>query len=182
MRWAFAVAAFLVGCGGTVSEEPLTLFDDAGNPVDTGTVASAASTPSSVTPASTRATRFRPRRGARHLGRSRLPRHGSAAQGLRCDPLKPPPGDCPKGQACFPYVEYPTSPCEHEIYHAGCFPAGPGKSGDPCSGGDCAAGFICVATGAGNVCVSMCSPEKAGGCPKGYVCSPTDVPGIGGCL
>jgi hypothetical protein len=99
-----------------------------------------------------------------------------------CDPLAPPPGGCKSGQACFPYVVYPTEPCEHETYHAECFPAGSGKSGDPCSTAACAAGFACVVSGAGNICVKMCSPGKAGACPDGLVCEPTDVPGVGGCL
>ncbi|MGZ3416816.1 MAG: hypothetical protein ACXWUG_10675 [Polyangiales bacterium] len=100
----------------------------------------------------------------------------------KCDPLATPPGGCKPGQACFPYVVYPTEPCEHETYHAACFPAGSGKSGDPCSTTACAAGYACVVSGAGNVCVKMCVPGKTGACPDGLVCEPTDVPGVGGCL
>lgn len=181
MRWALACGLLLVGCGGNVSEESLTLFDDAGNPIDTGVVDSAVDAfkrDSSVD-------------SGRDSGRDAVldtwvdpgcPDTPTPPRDFRCDPYKAPPGDCPKGEGCFPFVEYPSSPCEHEIYHAACFPAGTGKQGDPCSGGTCAAGFICVASGAGNLCVSMCNPEKAGGCPEGFVCSPTDVPGIGGCL
>lgn len=182
MRWGFAlVLVSLVGCGGAISDEPLTLFDDAGNPIDTGALDSGVDS-------------FRPDTRVdvgRDSGRDAVfdtwvdpgcPDAPAPPKDYRCDPLKPPPGDCPKNQACFPYVEYPTEPCGHEVYHTACFPAGPGKQGDPCSGGDCAAGHICVATGAGNVCVTMCSPTKPGGCPEGLVCSPTDVPGVGGCL
>jgi hypothetical protein len=99
-----------------------------------------------------------------------------------CDPLKPAPGDCPRGQACYPFVEYPEEPCEPERYFARCAPAGSGTQGDPCSGQRCSAGFACVASGAGNQCVALCDPKRTGGCPAGLVCSPTDVIGVGACL
>ena len=44
----------------------------------------------------------------------------------QCDPLKPAPGNCLEGEACYPYVIYPSEPCEAEIYGALCEPAGTG--------------------------------------------------------
>jgi hypothetical protein len=181
MRWAAFLVIGAIGCGGVVGQEPLTYFDDAGNPLDVGS-------------SDTGVDAFRPDTSI-DTGRDSVrdaaldtwfdpgcPDAPLPAKDFKCDPLKPAPGDCGKNQACFPYVDYPTDPCGHEVYHAACFPAGPGRQGDPCSEVTCAAGFICVATGAGNVCVSLCNPGKAGGCPEGLVCGPTDVPGVGGCL
>jgi len=101
---------------------------------------------------------------------------------FKCDVFKT--GSCPAGEACYPYVTYPTDPCEHERYGSVCYKAGTGKQGDPCGGGGdfCAAGFVCVVSGAGNQCVQICKPGSPGVCPEGLVCSPIDVPGIGGCL
>jgi hypothetical protein len=101
---------------------------------------------------------------------------------FKCDPFKT--GSCPAGEACYPYVTYPTEPCEHERYGSLCYKAGKGKQGDPCGGGGdfCAAGFVCVVSGSGNQCVQMCKTGSPGVCPDGFVCSPIDVPGIGGCL
>jgi hypothetical protein len=181
MRFAVSWMALLVGCGGSVSQEPLTVFDDAGKPIDAGTLDAAVD--ASKRDSSVDAGRDGGRDAALDTWVDPgCPDAPAPPKDFRCDPLAPPPGDCPKGQACFPFVEYPTDPCDPEIYRAACFPAGSGKAGDPCSGGDCAAGFVCVATGAGNVCVSVCNPAKSGGCPEGLVCSPTDVPGVGGCL
>lgn len=110
------------------------------------------------------------------------PDAGPPIKDYKCDPLAPPPGGCKATEACYPYVEYPTERCMPETYHTRCFPAGKGKQGEPCSGGECAAGHVCVATGAGNMCSKMCKPGAIGACPDGYVCSPTDVPDIGACL
>lgn len=98
-----------------------------------------------------------------------------------CDPYAPTTG-CPKGQACYPFVDYPTTPCEPEQYGAMCIDAGTGRQGDPCDAAGCAAGFVCVVSGAGNVCGAICKPGELGTCPDGLVCSSIDVPGYGVCL
>jgi hypothetical protein len=97
-----------------------------------------------------------------------------------CDPLAS-SSTCPAGEGCMPWVEYPTVACEYEVYGASCTPAGSGTQGTPCDGG-CASGFVCVVSGAGNVCTRMCKAGAPGACPDGLVCAPTDVPGIGSCL
>jgi len=179
MKWALAFAVFAFGCGGSVIDDGI-LYDDAGNPIDGGADAK------TDTRADTR------RDGGRDSGVTdtmpdtwidpMCPDAPAPKPDYRCDPLKPPPGDCPSGQGCYPWVEYPEDPCEHEIYHAGCFPVGSGKQGDPCGSTMCAAGYACVASGAGNVCVKMCKPGVPGACPEGLVCHTTDVPGVGGCM
>lgn len=100
----------------------------------------------------------------------------------QCDPLKPAPGDCYSGEACYPYVIYPTEPCEAEIYGALCEPAGTGQQSDPCYGEACAPQHVCVITGAGTQCVRLCDLNKPASCPDGFVCEPIDVLGYGGCL
>jgi hypothetical protein len=97
-----------------------------------------------------------------------------------CDPLGTPTG-CRAGEGCFPWVQYPTIPCEYEVYGATCMTPGSGTQGTPCSG-SCATGFICVVSGAGNVCTRMCKLGVIGACPEGLVCESTDVPGIGACI
>jgi hypothetical protein len=100
----------------------------------------------------------------------------------QCDPLKSPPGDCMDGEACYPYVQYPSEPCEAEIYGSICMTAGTGQQSDPCYGEACAAGHVCVITGAGTQCVRLCSLTSLDPCPNGLVCEPIDVLGYGGCL
>ncbi|MEO7095784.1 MAG: hypothetical protein ABI175_21170, partial [Polyangiales bacterium] len=99
-----------------------------------------------------------------------------------CDPYEVPSRTCPKGDACYPYVMPSTGPCDPEQYAAECFPEGSGTQGAPCDGGACAAGFVCVVSGAGNQCGAICHVGTPGACEDGYVCSPVDVPGIGVCL
>jgi hypothetical protein len=179
---AAILACVLVGCGGSVAAESPILYDDAGNPIlDTSGLDG------------DRDARF----DGRDTGRDTSVRDTAPEvwvdpecpdippppPAYECDPLKAPPGDCPRGEACFPYVIYPTEPCEHETYASTCYPAGTGKQGDPCgSSGTCSAGFACVASGAGNVCVKLCKPGAPGGCSEGLVCHTTDVPGVGGCM
>ncbi len=97
-----------------------------------------------------------------------------------CDPLAANTG-CPAGEGCFPWIQYPTVPCEYEVYGSTCMPPGSGTQGTPCSG-SCATGYICVVSGAGNVCTKMCKLGVIGACPEGYVCESTDAPGIGSCI
>lgn len=100
-----------------------------------------------------------------------------------CDPLAPPPGDCGEFEACYPYVEYPSAPCEAEVYGSYCRIAGIQTQGEECgSGDDCAAGFVCVVSGSGTQCVRLCSLTDPASCPNGQICEPIDVVGMGGCL
>lgn len=96
-----------------------------------------------------------------------------------CDPFGP--NTCSAGNACYPFVQYPSGPCEQEIFGAICAPVGPGKQGDPCGSTNCSAGFVCVVTGQGTECVQLCDLFGAAKCPPGLFCVPIDVEGIGGC-
>ena len=100
-----------------------------------------------------------------------------------CDPYAQFNGDCPEGEACYIFVEYPYEPCGQEVYGSFCAPPGGGEQGDICNGGfDCAAGHVCVITGSGTQCVALCPLTGDDGCPPGMVCEPIDVEGFGGCL
>ena len=102
-----------------------------------------------------------------------------------CDPMAPKPGGCKGGMACYPYVVYPDpgDPCGVETYGATCEFPGTATQGDPCGGvQECAAGFVCVVSGAGDQCVKLCSLDTPGACTNGMVCEPIDIPGYGGCL
>ena len=100
----------------------------------------------------------------------------------RCNPFAEDTG-CPPDQACYPYVIYPTGPCEVERYGSWCAPAGQGGQGDACSQGGCGAGFICVSTGGGTECVRLCAlAGQANVCAPGVLCLPIDIEGVGGCL
>lgn len=99
----------------------------------------------------------------------------------KCDPLDS-AGSCPRGEACQLWVDYPLVPCEHEVYGANCGPAGEGKQGTACSSQGCAADYVCIVSGAGNICARTCRPGKVGACPEGLVCVGVDVPGVGACV
>jgi hypothetical protein len=102
---------------------------------------------------------------------------------MACDAYKQGNGDCPSGDGCYIFVEYPSTPCSGEVYGTECGPEGPGMQGDPCNGSnDCAAGFTCVVTGQGNQCTELCDPDGVDTCTGGDVCEPIDVLGFGGCL
>lgn len=100
-----------------------------------------------------------------------------------CDPLASPSG-CPLGQSCFPFVRYPSGPCEVEVFGTLCTPAGPGTQGESCSTDACAADHICVSTGRGTQCARLCSfaPGAPSVCAPGLLCLPIDIEGFGGCL
>ncbi len=101
----------------------------------------------------------------------------------QCDPLAPPPGGCSEGEACYPFVSYPADPCDAEVYGSYCLPSGSLEQGKHCfSPTDCAPGFVCVVSGAGNQCVRLCSLTDPTTCPEGEICEPIDVAGYGGCL
>lgn len=98
-----------------------------------------------------------------------------------CDPFSTPTG-CAAGQGCYPYVDYPTGPCDEEQYGTVCMTAGYGTQGSPCDGSACASGHVCVVTGSGNQCVELCDPTGPDTCPGGLICFGLDVAGFGGCL
>jgi hypothetical protein len=100
-----------------------------------------------------------------------------------CDPLAAASG-CPQGESCFPYVDYPSGPCEVERYGTICLPAGPGTQGDSCANQACAADHICVSTGRGTQCARLCGLELDAPrvCAPGLLCLPIDIEGFGGCL
>ncbi|WP_437301354.1 hypothetical protein [Sorangium sp. So ce426] len=111
------------------------------------------------------------------------PDTGPPITDFACDPYDQSSGFCASGEGCFIYVQYPDEPCGQEIYGAYCAPAGPGRQGDPCSGGSqCGAGFACVVTGSGTQCVELCALSGDDSCDPGFVCEPIDVAGMGGCL
>jgi len=100
-----------------------------------------------------------------------------------CDPFEP-HADCPAGEACYPFVEYPdpNDDCAQERYGTICAPEGYGVQGTPCEAGDCAAGYICVLTGQGTQCLQMCDTYGENTCPPGFFCEQIDIqPGLGGC-
>jgi len=100
-----------------------------------------------------------------------------------CDPYLQGNGDCPAGEGCYIFVDYPTEPCGQEIYGSFCSPEGGGQQGDSCGGGmDCAGGYVCLITGSGTQCAQLCQLAGESGCPPGLVCEPIDVVGFGGCL
>jgi hypothetical protein len=100
-----------------------------------------------------------------------------------CDPLGEPSG-CAQGESCFPFVDYPTGPCEVERYGTLCMPAGPGTQGDSCERDPCSAEHICVSTGRGTQCARLCGLDTGGPsvCAPGLLCLPVDIEGFGGCL
>jgi hypothetical protein len=95
-----------------------------------------------------------------------------------CDPFGP--NTCGSGMACYPYVQYPSQPCDVEQFGAICAPEGTGTQGDNCYSQNCAGGFVCVITGQGTECVELCQLGTKS-CPKGLFCVPIDVEGYGGC-
>lgn len=99
-----------------------------------------------------------------------------------CDLLHQ-PGGCPSGESCYPYVNYPSRPCQQEQYGTMCETTGVGGQGDPCDQGQgCGQGFVCVITGNGTQCVQDCSLTGPNTCPEGLFCEPVDVKGVGGCF
>lgn len=100
-----------------------------------------------------------------------------------CDPLEQVSG-CPDGQSCFPFVDYPSGPCEVERFGTFCALSGSGTQGDSCAAEPCAAEHICVSTGRGTQCARLCalSDDSRDVCAPGLLCLPIDIEGFGGCL
>lgn len=103
-----------------------------------------------------------------------------ANEDYQCDPIAQ--SGCQPGEQCAPFVDYPTDSCSAETYGAFCVPAGTLEQGEPCDSQlDCAAGYICLITGAGTTCGRSCDLASSSDCPDGLVCTATDVNGIGAC-
>jgi hypothetical protein len=100
-----------------------------------------------------------------------------------CNPLAD-VSSCPMGESCFPFVDYPSGPCEVESYGTVCRRAGPGTQGDSCARDACAADHICVSTGRGTQCARLCglAADPPSVCAPGLLCLPIDIEGFGGCL
>ncbi len=90
---------------------------------------------------------------------------------------------CAPGEACYPMAIPPQEQCQTETYGAFCDQVGTGTQGAPCdNGAGCAAGFVCLITGANTSCAHMCDLSGQHDCPSGFVCEPIDVPGYAACL
>lgn len=92
-------------------------------------------------------------------------------------------GGCDPGYACYPADIPPKKECTSEIYGQFCLQEGTGKQGTPCDNtAGCAAGFVCLITGATTQCAEDCDLEGPHACSDGYVCEPIDIPGFSACL
>jgi hypothetical protein len=108
------------------------------------------------------------------------PDAGPPETNYECDPNAQNTG-CGLGEACYPFVTYPTTPCGQEVYGAYCISPGTGAQGDPCDAG-CKDKHVCVISGQGTQCIELCDLSDPFACSNGLVCVPVDIPGIGGCI
>jgi hypothetical protein len=91
-------------------------------------------------------------------------------------------GTCIGDWGCYPYVDYPSSPCEPERFGTRCEPAGSGVQGDDCRAEGCAPGFLCVASGQGTLCAELCPLPGPNTCAAGLICGSVDIQGFGVCF
>jgi len=97
---------------------------------------------------------------------------------IECDPFAAIP--CTMGRACYPIPPHGTDSCHPGRYGTRCLREGAGTQGTPCSdGSECRGGFLCVKTGAGDMCVKLCRLNEFGSCIDGRVCREVDVSGSG---
>lgn len=101
-----------------------------------------------------------------------------------CDPFSASAPQCSKGYGCYPVPPAGKDPCHPGSWGTTCMAAGIGTQGASCNGSRmfCAAGYVCVKTGAGDQCVKLCRLQQLEPCTDGLVCNPLDVIGFGGCL
>jgi hypothetical protein len=98
---------------------------------------------------------------------------------IECDPFVQ-GTSCPLGQGCYPIPPRAMDNCHPGSYSTACLTAGRGMQGAPCAGSsECAAGFVCVITGAGDQCVKLCRPSEIGSCTDGRICRELDLTGSG---
>jgi len=99
-----------------------------------------------------------------------------------CDPYVP--TTCGEGLQCYPRITYPTGMCGQEVFETRCLAGGGATQGQHCDGDlDCAGGYTCFVTGAGQQCLQLC--DQGGGrpsCTSGLICGWTDLPGYGACF
>lgn len=109
---------------------------------------------------------------------------GAPVEVNECDPFASDSG-CGPGLGCFPFVEHPFGDgCGAQSFGTVCRPAGSGRQGDVCGGGDasCASGFVCVVgSQPGTRCVQLCRINGPKVCPAGLICGELDVEGYGVC-
>jgi hypothetical protein len=101
---------------------------------------------------------------------------------IECDPFVQ--STCSPGMACYPVPPRAVDNCHPGRYSTICLPAGLGTQGSPCGDAtECAASFICVKSGQGDMCVKICRTDMFNSCPDGRVCREVDVAGseLGGC-
>lgn len=112
------------------------------------------------------------------------PDQSAPVQVNECDAFSPTP-NCPPGDGCYPFVDHPFGAgCGAQSFGTQCRPAGTGRQGDPCGGGDasCASGFVCVVgSQPGKHCVQLCPISGQKVCPVGLICGELDVEGYGVC-
>lgn len=105
---------------------------------------------------------------------------------VECDPLAETDpervSDCPEFEGCYPYVQYPSAPCEPETFGTRCDFAGTGLQGEPCAATRCAPGFLCVVTGRGMECAELCPLPGINSCAPGFICGSLDIDGFGVCI
>lgn len=90
---------------------------------------------------------------------------------------------CASGEGCYPFVRYPSGPCEQERYGATCRPSGSLATGAACGGNlRCQPGNVCVITGSGTKCMRLCRLGQLDACQEGEICTPVDVAGFAACL
>lgn len=97
-----------------------------------------------------------------------------------CEPFETFPG-CGPGERCIPYVTY-ADDCGTEEFGTACVAEGPGRQGDECIHQSCSTGHVCVTTGEGSQCVTLCRLDFPGDCPPGLLCSRLDVDGFYVCF
>jgi hypothetical protein len=185
LRFLVAAAGVLVtlGCGGQAGVEPTRRDSQRPGGAASGGDAGAGEEPAPPAPPPTPPTMMEEPSEPPPFIDPGCPPVMAAPADNECDPLAS-DATCPVGQSCFPYVLYPSRPCEVEQYGARCQPVGPGGQGDPCSRQGCAAEHICISTGRGTQCARLCSfsAEAPDVCAPGLLCLPIDIEGFGGCL
>jgi hypothetical protein len=98
---------------------------------------------------------------------------------IECDPFAT-VNQCSGGRSCFPIPPRATDNCNPGRYGTLCLFGGTGTQGTPCeNGSECAGGFICVKSGAGDQCVKLCRTNQYDSCGDGRICREVDVTGSG---
>ncbi len=111
----------------------------------------------------------------------KCPEAGAPVTEDQCDIYDP--NSCGAGAACYPGDIPPEAECTSEVYGSFCLDVGTGTQGSACDNGNgCAAGFVCLITGATTQCAKDCDLDGPHGCSEGFVCEPIDIPGFAACL